>query len=473
MRSRFRPNSESGVPIYRQVADFIRDEIVAGRYPRGGRLPATRDLAQQMGLNRATILAAFSLLEQQRLIRSYVGRGSFVVGKPSEAPPAGAQPEIINFATGRTRSDLVPLESFRLTVEEVLAQDDLPALLQLGSTYGYAPLRRYLLDAARASGLAGEDDEILITSGCQQALDLLQRALLVPGDAVAVEDPVYPGLKQLFESAGVRLTGIPVHEQGLSLEHLQRVVERERVKMVIVTPEFQNPTGATLPEGERRQLVDMIQRAGSLLVENDTYAGLRYRGRELPPLKKLGGGDVVLLRTFSKVSFPGMRVGWVLGPRVLLGRLAEVKRHSDLHTDNLSQAVMFRFAESGRLDVHLERLRDAGAGQLAVLLKSLKKHMPNGTVWTEPEGGMNLWVWLPDGLDSAAIAERAAREGVAFLHGRYFEVARSAGRGLRLSFTGLGLEEIRVGVEILGRVIKEEAARAPAARMLDPSPIVV
>jgi len=472
MRHKFRPNSESSVPIYRQVAEFIKDEIVAGRYPRGGRLPATRELAEQLGLNRATILAAFSLLEQQRLIRSYVGRGSFVVGNPPDTP-SGGEPEIINFASGRTRKDLVPLESFRLTVEEVLAQDDLPALLQLGSTYGYAPLRRYLLDEARACGLAGEDDEILITSGCQQALDLLHRALLAPGDAVAVEDPVYPGLKQLFESAGVRLIGIPVQERGLSLEHLHRVLERERARMVIVTPEFQNPTGATMAAQERVRLVEMIQRAGLLLVENDTYAGLRYRGEELPALKKLGGGDVVLLRTFSKVSFPGMRVGWVLGPRPLLARLAEIKRHSDLHTDNLSQAVMLRFAESGRLEAHLERLRAAGAEQLNVLLKSLKKHMPEGTLWTAPEGGMNLWLWLPDGLDSAAAADRAAREGVAFLHGRYFEVTRSAGRGLRLSFTGLGLEEIRVGVEILGRVFKEEAARAPAARMLDPSPIVV
>lgn len=472
MRSKFRPNSDSGLPIYKQVADFIKDEIIAGRYPRGGRLPATRELAEQMGLNRATILAAFSLLEHQRLIRSYVGRGSFVVGKPSDPPSPGA-PDVINFASGRTRSDLVPLEWFRLTVEEVLAQDDLAGLLQLGSTYGYAPLRRYLLDQARAAGLAGEDDEVLITSGCQQALDLLLRAFLAPGDAVAVEDPVYPGLKQLFESAGIRLIGVPVQERGLSLEHLHRAIERERTKMVIVTPEFQNPTGATLALEDRTRLVEMVQRAGLLLVENDTYAGLRYRGEELPPLKKLGGGDVVLLRTFSKVSFPGMRVGWVLGPRPLLARLAEVKRHSDLHTDNLSQAVMFRFAESGRLEAHLERLRAAGAEQLSVLLKSLKKHMPEGTVWTEPEGGMNVWLWLPDGLDSAAAADRAAREGVAFLHGRYFEVARSARSGLRLSFTGLGLEEIRVGVEILGRIFKEEAARAPAQRMLDPSPIVV
>ena len=473
MRSPFRPNSDRGVPVYRQVADFIRGEILCGRYPRGSRLPATRKLAEEFGLNRATILAAFALLEQQRLIRSYVGRGSFVVGEPRELQGSGAAAETISFAAGRVRDDLLPLDAFRLTVDEVLAQDDLSALLQLGSSYGYAPLRRYLLEQARQAGVAGAEDDVLITSGCQQALDLLQRTLVRPGDAVAVEDPVYPGLKRVFEAAGARLIGIPVHRGGLALDQLERALERERPRLVIVTPSFQNPTGVSLSREDRVRLVDLVLGRGVILVENDTYAGLRYRGEEPPGLKATGGADVVLLRTFSKVSFPGMRVGWVIGPRPLLARLAEAKRNSDLHTDNLSQAVLWRFAESGRLGAHLERLRGAGSEQLSALLNGLKKHMPEGARWTEPEGGMNVWVWLPDGVDAAAAAERAAREGVSFLHGRHFEVTHSAAGALRLSFTGLQLEEIRVGVEILGQVFKQEAARATSTRMLDPSPILV
>lgn len=471
MMRRFRPDPKSEAPVYRQVFEYLKDEIVSGHLPRGSRLPATRKLAEDFGLNRSTILAAFALLEEHRLIRSFVGRGSFVVGKPPE--PSAPSDGIINFASGRPLADSHPVELFRLSAEEVLAQQDLGAVLQLGSSYGYAPLRRYLIEQARQAEVAGPEDEVLITSGCQQALDLLQRVLIRPGDAVAIEDPVYPGLKNLFLAAGARVVGIPLTEEGMALDYLERVVERERPKMLVVTPNFQNPTGVCLGMDERARIVNLCESAGITLVENDTYAGMRYRGATMPGLKAMAGAEVVLLRTFSKVSFPGLRVGWVVGPRGLLARLAEAKKNSDLHSDHLSQAILLRFAESGRLEAHLERVKRHGLQQLDTMLTSLKRSMPEGAFWTEPEGGMNVWVRLPDPIDTSAAAERAAREGVTYLPGRYFEVSRPASSALRLNFSGLSLEEIRVGIETLGRIFKEEMVRTPPAGMIEPSPILV
>ena len=204
--------------------------------------------------------------------------------------------------------------------------------------------------------LARPGDDILITNGCQQALDLIGRVLLRPGDTVAVEDPVYTGLKNLLSGMGAQLAGIPVGADGIDLAHLERVFERDRPRFLVVTSNFQNPTGATLPLEARRALIEAARAASVPVVENDPYGELRYSGEPLPALKQLDEhGGTVLLRSFSKVSFPGLRVGWVLGPKPLLDRLRHAKESADLHTDQLSQAVLLEFAQSGRLEAHRKR----------------------------------------------------------------------------------------------------------------------
>ena len=484
-------NHQSEAPLYRQLYEQIAQQIRSGRMGRGTRLPATRELAGLLGLNRATISAAYEILEGEGLISGQVGRGSFVTLQPepgvagvdwstllerSDAPLASHLPasgrEAIRFVMSQPSRELFPLDAFRASCAAVLERKDLADVLQLGSPSGYEPLRRRLLEEARRQGVAGVGDDLMVTNGCQQALDLLGRVLVRPGDPVAVEDPVYPGLKNLLEGMGAQLLGIPVGADGVDVEVAGRVLARERPRFLVVTSNFQNPTGATVPLSSRRALLAAAHASGVPVIENDAYGELRYRGDALPSLKQLDErGGTVLLRSFSKVSFPGLRVGWVVGPKPLIERLRNAKEASDLHTDQLSQAVLLEFAESGRLEAHRARVLEAGAQRLAATLDACREYLPAGARWTQPEGGMNVWVRLPAPLDAGELLPRAQKEGVAYLPGRYFEVARRQSGALRLSFAGLDPEQIRKGLEILGRVVAQEIESASEG--LNPAPAMV
>lgn len=480
---------QSSVPLYRQLYAYIAGLARSGRLARGERLPATRELAGTLGLNRATVSAAYELLETEGLISSHVGRGTFITGPPS-APAAldwaallGPAPEPvhasvldeggISFAASRPSDRLFPLDDVRAACAEVMAQSDLPAILQLGSPSGYEPLRRCLLATAQASGAARPGDGLIVTNGCQQGLDLIGRVLLQPGDTVAVEDPVYPGLKNLFSSMGARLAGVPAGGSGMDIDALARTLESGPVKLVLVTSSFQNPTGGTLPAAARRELLRVVAAAGAVLVENDIYGDLRYTGEALPSLKELDEtGNTVLLRSFSKVAFPGLRVGWIAAPQPLVDRLVEAKQLADLHTDQLSQALLLRFLESGRLAAHLARMLAAGAERLSATLAACERHLPAGTRYTHPQGGMNVWVELPAPLDAGELLPRAERAGVAYLPGKFFAVSRPAASALRLCFAGLEPDRIRKGIAILGEIFSSETERTRGARG-QPAPAIV
>jgi 2-aminoadipate transaminase len=477
-------------PLYRQLSEQIAEQIRTGVLVHGERLPATRELAGLLGLNRTTVSAAYEILESEGLISGQVGRGSFVTGGADTAggvdwngllerndasvsgPHSGWNKDVISFAVSRPSRDLFPLDEFRATCSTVLARRDLADILQLGSPSGYEPLRRYLIEEARRHQLAGPADDLLITNGCQQALDLIGRVLLRPGDTVAVEDPLYTGLKNLLTGMGAQLCGIPVGSDGMDPVHLERALEREKPRFLVVTSNFQNPTGASLPLPVRKALLDAARKTSVPVIENDAYGELRYSGEPLPALKQLDeGGGTVLLRSFSKVSFPGLRVGWAVGPKPLIDRLRHAKETADLHTDQLSQAVLLEFAESGRLETHRTRMRQAGSERLAATLEACAKYLPAGTRWTRPEGGMNVWVRLPEPLDAGELLARAQREGVAYMPGRYFAVSRLEPGALRLSFAGLTPEQIRKGLAILGRTIGAELENT--VRNYEPSPAMV
>jgi 2-aminoadipate transaminase len=450
------PDNES--PLFRQLYEQMREKIETGALRRGDRLPATRELAGQLGLNRTTISAAYALLESEGLIAGHVGRGSFVTGRAKAATDTAPA----SFSRSRPSELLFPLAEFRRTCAEVIASDDAASILQLGSPSGYPPLRRYLLEQARDRGTACESDDILISSGCQQAFDLLQRTI-GQGATVLIEDPVYLGVRSVFERAGARLIGVPVGRDGIDLESLERVVARERPRLLCVTPNFQNPTGATMPLAARQALLRITQAAGVIVIENDIYGPLCYEGPSVPSLKQLDEtGDTILLQSFSKVAFPGLRVGWVIARRALIEKLTEAKQWSDLHTDQLSQAVLLRFAESGRLEQHRQRMLIAGRGRLQAALEACEKYLPAGARFTRPRGGMSLWIELPESLDAAELLPRAEREGVTYLPGRYFAVSRPQPNGLRISFAGMTPEEIRTGLAILGRIFQNELERARA-----------
>jgi 2-aminoadipate transaminase len=493
MLPRFQVDPASDLPIYRQLFDNIKESIRSGAIGAGERLPATRELAGLIGLNRTTVSAAYELLENEGLIRGHVGRGSFVAAQAPHArstvdwarlaedfdeiagpAPRRAGEESISFATSRPSEELFPMDEFRASCQEALDSPQATAILQLGSPGGYPPLRHYLAEEARREGLLTGDDDVMVTSGCQQGLDLVARVLVRTGDAVAVEDPVYPGLKSVFLARRARLVGIPVGARGMDAEALERALAREGVRLVVVTPNFQNPTGETMPVESRMALLRAARKAGAAVIENDIYGELRYEGERLPSLKQMDeGSSVARLGSFSKIAFPGLRVGWIVGPRALLARMMEAKLWMDLHTDQLSQAALLRFAESGRLEAHRRRIVAAGRERLSATVAACERYLPSGTRFTRPQGGMCVWVRLPEPLDAAELATRAQREGVAYLAGRYFEVTRRDPGALRLSFAGLTPAAITDGIAILGGVFKKELERVRGHQRPEPATAMV
>ncbi len=472
------------MPIYRQLGLHLRRAIESGELHRGDRLPPTRELALKLGLNRTTISAAYEVLETEGLIKGEVGRGSYVCGFPEPHPGSfnwsraltasvstGAGSPVngaINFTSSRPAERLFPIEEFRESCREVLESAQLKTLLQLGSPGGYEPLRRYLLDRAIRDGIARDSDDILIANGCQQSLDLLRRALVRAGEKVALEEPVYPGLKNLFLEAGAELIGIATDADGIDLHSLQRALDAG-AKVLVVTPSFQNPTGATIPEANRAEICGMARAAGAAVIENDIYSELAYSANSnnaAPRLKQLDA-NAILLGSFSKIAFPGIRVGWILAPRAVIARTTELKQLADLHTDHLSQAFLLRFAESGRLARHQAAVIAAGKEKVRALEQACRRYLPM-CKWRVPAGGMNMWIELPRELDAMALRGLAQQAGVDYLPGRYFSVSRALDSGLRLSFAGVEPGEIRKGIEILGGLI-QNAADARGDRDMHPA----
>jgi len=457
-------DAHSGTPIYRQLASYLTRLIETGELLPGDRLPPTRELAGQLGLNRTTVSAAYEALEQSGLIKGSVGRGSFVCGvteretlaldwsralTPSLSVSTGsARPVSINFSASRPSERLFPVDEFRASCDEVLASEKLRSLLQVGSPAGYEPLRSYLM---RRSEFAAVSDDIIVTNGCQQAVDLLRRALVRPGDSVAIEEPVYPGLRNLFLEAGAELIGVSVGTDGVDLQSLRRAFEAG-AKVAVLTPSFQNPTGASIPAANRRTIVEMARAAGVILIENDIYSELAYAGEPVAKLKALDS-NVILLGSFSKIAFPGMRCGWIIAPRPLITRVTELKQLADLHTDQLSQAFLLRFAETGRLAAHQIKMIAAGRDRVRAVEQACRAHLA-GCNYRVPSGGMNMWIGLPAGVDASQLRGLAQQAGVDYLPGRYFSVSRPLDGGLRLSFAGLEPADIRRGLEILGALIR-------------------
>lgn len=479
-------NPALDAPLYRQLADEISEMIERGSISSGEKLPPTRELAGQLGLNRTTVSAAYAQLEEAGLIEGHVGRGSFVVHRRTSREPAptdwdailspvesGFPPSAhrieISFANSRPSESHFPLAEFRRLARQVIEGSEAAEILQLGSPHGYAPLRRYLLERAAAAGIARPGDDLIVTNGCQQALDLLARLFAPAGNAIAIEDPVYHGLLRVFTRAQINLSPVPVGDDGMDVDALEELLRSHRPRVLMITPSFQNPSGATISLENRKRIVGLAQRFGLVLVENDIYSELRYCGKALPTLKELDtSGNTILLRSYSKVAFPGLRVGWVIAPRAVVARLADAKQLSDLHSDQLSQAVLLRFAESGELERHVERTRHEGANRLEAVLRACRRYLPPGAKFTRPEGGMSLWIELPEPLNADHLLSRVEERGVSFVPGRHFSARRPHLRGLRISFGGLKPDEITRGIRIIGEAAGEQLAATAAHASFEP-----
>ncbi len=488
---------ESHVPLYVQIRDQLRALVHSGELRVGDRVPASRELAAQLGVHRTTVANAYADLESEGLIEGHVGRGTFIraVSQPLKVtppPPASTNggvrweslfadergeealsrllPDVpdgaISFLANKPAEEFFPLEEFRACCNAVLRKEG-RRILQLGSSDGYPALKQVLGEMLRGEGIPAKEEQFLVTSGVQQSLDLLCKAFLRSGDAVILENPTYPGAIAILARARVRCLSVPVHADasrqgnvGLDVGALEAALMQNRVKLILLTPSFHNPTGTTLPAAERRRLLELAARHQVPVVEDHIYARLRLRGPArggVPSLKALDrAGVVIQIDSFSKVSFPGLRVGWCVAPENVIERLRLVKQATDLHTDQLAQATLAEFVRRGLLVRHLAKMRGVYGSRLEALEEALGKHMPEGVTWTRPEGGMCVWVTLPPGFDTSDLLIHMRERGVLFAPGRYFYFQNPQLNTLRLSFVALDERRIARGVATLGELLRIE-----------------
>src|SRR5437879_219094 len=376
--------AESHIPLYVQLCDQLRALVHAGELRLGDRIPASRELAQHLGVHRTTVANAYAELESEGLIEGHVGRGTFIRANSRPLQIAPPPPSLvpggtirweslfadergddaldrlirtmpasgISFVVAHPPEESFPVTEMRSCCNAVLRREG-ARILQYGATDGYPPLRKAVLEVLRSEGVQAREESLLITDGCQQALDLICKVFLRPGDAVILENPTYPGTIAALRHARARCLGVPVRTEtgpgatpGLDLDALEQTLAANRVKLMFLMPDFHNPTGLSMTLEARRKLLDIASKHQVPIIEDHIYARLVARGDRLASLKQLDRTNLVVqIDSFSKMAFPGLRVGWVVAPPNVIERLRVVKQSTDLHTDQLSQAAM---AETAR-----------------------------------------------------------------------------------------------------------------------------
>jgi GntR family transcriptional regulator/MocR family aminotransferase len=477
---------QSRVPLYQQIEAHLRASILSGSLAPDTRLPAARQLAGDLGVNRITVDAAYAELQADGLILSRIGSGTFVAQPdlpptlpqrdpnlpwpfwqqdvvarsgivrttPDEMLQAARAPHPISFAGGIGDSHLFPVQDLRKVIQGVMRRDGIAAL-EYGERSGYAPLRSTIAHVLASQGLSVLPENVLITAGSQQALALVTQLVLKPGDVVLLESPTYSGALDLFRAFGLRIVGAPMDEHGLQVEALERTLQQHHPKLIYTIPNFQNPTGACLSNQRRRQLVALAARYNIPIVEDDFVGDLRYEGRAQPALKSLDpGGSVIYVSTFSKMLMPGLRVGFLVAQGPIYDSLVNYKRANDLATCNLMQRTLEAYVTVGRYQAYLRRSCQIYRKRRDAMLQVIDHYLP-GARADPPQGGLFIWLRLPDGLSSEKLLPLACEGGVAFEPGSsFFPDGSEGGDCMRLNFATHPPEEIAEGVKRLGKAIK-------------------
>ena len=371
------------------------------------------------------------------------------------------RPEMISFAGGLPSPDSFPIEDIKRICSEVLDEEG-PAALQYSTTEGDNKLRSLLVGRHKKDGLNLTINNIAITTGSQQALDLVGKIFINPGDVVLCGLPSYLGGLNAFSVYGARLKGIPLDDQGMRPDLLEKSIiklkeENSVVKFIYTIPDFQNPTGVTLPLSRRLEILRIAERYDLIILEDSPYRDVRFEGMSQPFMSSLDtSGRVITLSTFSKILAPGFRLAWVVGHPELIDKIVTAKQSADLCSPAFVQKITARYMEQGLLDVNLKKTVALYRDRRDYMLKCFREFMPEGVKWTEPEGGLFLFVTLPPSMDAARLLERAIKKNVAFVCGSVFYCNNEGQNTMRINFSFSGPEDTRKGVSRLAEAIREE-----------------
>jgi GntR family transcriptional regulator/MocR family aminotransferase len=479
-------SAADGRPIYQQIAEGIRGEVLAERLLPGERLPPIRELARRLGVNRDTVALAYEALASAGLVESSVGRGTFVAERAERRDAAGRVPSpplsrlaerLLELDRSRPRfgsasgavplhtlipdPSLYPSDEFRRVLNRVLVEGG-PDLLLYGEPQGHPRLREVLAARLREAGIPVGAEELVLCHGASQGISLALRLFAGPGDVVALEEPTYNNVLATVAGLGLGTAPVPMLEGGLDLAALDRTLARPEVKVLYTIPSFHNPLGVTSAPAHRRATLEIAARHGKPVIEDGYELDLRFEGRPVPALAAFdAAGLVVHLHSFSKSLFPGVRVGAVAVRGRLVEALLALKRATDLADATPLQAALAEFLASGAYDRHLARLRRALRSRRDALFEALERHLPRAEVFARPEGGMQVWLDLGGGIDTGDLLADAIGAGVLFAPGSHFHHDGRPSSGLRLAFAMADEAAIRRGVEALGSLLSRRLAAGP------------
>jgi DNA-binding transcriptional MocR family regulator len=467
------------VPIYRQIYERLREQILAGALPEGTRLPPERSLAERLDVNRSTIVHAYRDLAADGLIEQRVGSGSRVAstlragGQPDRTattvpwwvtlPPwrVGQFPavlgelaaiehgDLIAFVQGVPPEDPSPLADLSRSFARV--GGDVNFVLTYGDSEGYGPLREAIALRMRERGCSVDPRDVLMLTGSTQGITLVAQSLAEPGDEIVVEAPTYPGALQIFQIAGLRAISVPVDEDGMRVDHVEAILRTRRPRFVYTMPALHNPTGVTMNADRRDRLVTLAKRYGVPLVEDDPYGELAEP--QLPPLRARDAESVIYLSSFSKTIAPSLRLGWIVAPRTIYERLLLRKQSYDMASSMYIQAGVRDYLESA-YEPHVAALKDELVARRALAYAAIERHWPPGMRVNRDGGGYYLWATAPRETRARVLLANAERLGVSFLFGEAFYAQSGGDHNFRLAITPVSRKQIEEGIRRIG-----EAAR--------------
>lgn len=484
-------NRNEKTPLYLQLKERIVFMIAEKLLLPGSRLPTTRELAVSLGVSRNTVVQAYQELEVEGFISSRVGRGTFVslylpagVSMP-EAREQGcmsyeglysagwtrvyadlgfvfeqlAQPSVsspfIDLASDQPCPGLLPTAEFGECLQSAVRRYR-GQLFSTGSPCGFEPLLEFLPSLLARRNIICGPDNLMVVSGLQQALSLIGRLFIDRGDTVLLQHLTYPSALGVFRSLQCNCVGIPMDDEGLCVDVLERILRHRRPKLLYIVPTFHNPSGTTLAAERRRKLIELARGSGFLIVEDDYAHDLAFGGREDPPLKSWDvSGAVIHLGSFSESLFPGIRLSWIAAAKPLIDRLALLKQSSDLSTNRILQGALLEFCRKGYYDKVVKRKRQVYARRCDSMAEAMARFFPDEVTWRKPKGGLFQWVDIPEDLDAFTLLLRTRESGVVFTPGRMFAVEEWNRSGFRLSFVSPEEEQIPKGVQIVGDALKE------------------
>lgn len=508
-------SKEKGEPLYVQLRDCLEESIQSGRIPLQAKLPTNRQLADLLRIDRSTVTRALGELASSGLIESHVGRGTFVKSRMSaesnvaerksgserinwtakfsrasritaellsKQPPVSEGDHLISFSGGSPASESFPYDELNVILNSLTTGKSTNQLFDYSPAEGDALLREQVKAYLQGQGINVDDDELLILSGSQQGIDLVANSFVDQGDEVIIEQPTYFWALCNFRARQARLLPVAVDDDGMVVEEVENLLQRHDPKLIYVIPDFQNPTGVCLSLARRHRLIELANRHGVPIYEDNFAGELCYEQKGLPSLRSLPNAEAVVVHqgTFSKALCPGLRIGWLVAPPEVISRIRMAKRANDLSTNSMAQVVLANYLKDGLYASHLKRVKVENRRRRDAMLRAMRKHMPvvvradgaeleplalaESIVLTVPRGGLFVWAKLPDGLSARELLELAEREGVTFSPGDLFFPNNHRAEFFRMCFIQNDEEAIERGIERLGRAVRLLFAKALRAK---------